>query len=261
MIVVVGLGNLGLAMARRLALRGHPVVGVEVVEGRRDAWRALTGAQAVADLAEVDWTGVDRVFVVVRMTDQAAAVLAALADVPAPAPLACHIVTTLEPRFAAGLSSFSAPERRIIEQPVSGGEIGALAGTLTVLVAGDLVDGDEEFLRSTLAKEIVRFERFGEPTKAKLLNNVAGAYNARVLAQMLIVAKEQGLDPRTFYRVLLTGSGGSWMASGFLELLDELLAKDVRLLREELGGLPTISLAHDDEFVASLGRARALLSG
>src|SRR5690606_8626788 len=117
------------------------------------------------------------------------------------------------------------------------------------------------FLRSTIAKEIVRFERFGEPTKAKLLNNVTGAYNARVLAQMLMMAKDQGLDPRAFYRVLLTASGGSWMASGFLELLDETLAKDVRLLREELGGLPTISLAQEDEFVASLGRARALLGG
>lgn len=261
MIVVVGLGNIGLAIARRLVVRGHPVVGVEVAEGRREAWHALTGARAVAELAEVDWSDVDRVFVVVRMTDQAAAVLAALADVPAPTPLACHLVTTLETGFAANLSSYSRPDRRIIEQPVSGGELGALAGTLTVLVAGDLVDADETFLRTTLAKEVVQFERFGEPTKAKLLNNITGAYNARVLAQMLMMAKEQGLDPRTFYRVLLTSSGGSWMASGFLELLDETLAKDVRMLREELGGLPTISLAHDDEFVATLGRARGLLSG
>src|SRR5690606_37439254 len=107
--VVVGLGNIGLAIARRLVMRGRPVVGVDIAEGRRDAWHALTGARAVADLAEVDWSSVDRVFIVVRMTDQAAAVLAALADVPAQAPLACHLVTTLEPGFAAGLSSYSTP--------------------------------------------------------------------------------------------------------------------------------------------------------
>jgi 3-hydroxyisobutyrate dehydrogenase len=219
----------------------------------------LTGRQAVADLAEVEWDEVDRVFVIVRMTDQAAEVLEKLPITGRE--IACHVVTTLEPPFANRLAEFSRAGRRIIEQPVSGGELGAMAGSLTILTGGEVTDADEDFLRATLAKDVVRFDQFGEPTKAKLLNNITGAYNAQVLASMLGLARDEGLDVRKFYRVLLTSSGGSWMAGGFLELLDEMLAKDVRLLRENLGGLPNISLDAEADFVGDLGRARALLNG
>jgi 3-hydroxyisobutyrate dehydrogenase-like beta-hydroxyacid dehydrogenase len=129
------------------------------------------------------------------------------------------------------------------------------------MTAGPLTDGDEAFLRASLAAHVVRFDSYGEPTKAKLLNNVTGAYNARALALMLTLADEQGVDVRRFYEVLLTSSGGSWMASGFMPLLDDMLAKDVHLLRDELGGLPHVDLDSDADLVASLGQARALLAG
>lgn len=260
MIVVVGLGNIGLAIARRLALRGQSVIGVELVGNRREVWHALTGREAVADLSDVDWPRVDRVFIVVRMTDQAGDVLGKL-EPPAGREIVAHVVTTLEFGFAAQLGRFSRPGLRVIEQPVSGGELGALGGNLTILTAGDCTEADEDFLRSTIAKEIVRFDMFGEPTRAKLLNNITGAYNARALATMLMMAADQGLDPRKFYRVLLTASGGSWMANGFLELLDETLAKDVHMLRDELGGLPAIALDSDADLVRGLAEARALLTG
>lgn len=260
MLVVVGLGNIGIAIAARLAAVGNDVIGVDVAESRRALWIEQTGRPAVADLSEVDWTSVDRVFVVVRMTDQAAEVLTWLAEPAAAGGLTCHLITTLETDFAAGLAGYLRPGLRIIEQPVSGGASGAREGALTILTAGSISDQDEEFLRTTLAARIVRFDTYGEPTKAKLLNNVTGAYNARALAQMLALAQSQGVDVGKFYEVLLTASGGSWMASGFMDLLDETLAKDVHLLRDELGGLPAITLDDDDDLVTSLGRARALLA-
>jgi 3-hydroxyisobutyrate dehydrogenase-like beta-hydroxyacid dehydrogenase len=259
-LVVVGLGNIGIAIANRLAAVGHDVVGVDLAADRRALWTRQSGQPAVAELGDVDWSGVDRVFVVVRMTDQAERVLTWLAGPAAERGLACHLVTTLETGFAAGLAGYLRPGLRIVEQPVSGGAAGALAGALTVLTAGTDADSDADFLRATLAARIVSFDAYGEPTKAKLLNNVTGAYNARALAQMLTIAKAQGVDVGKFYEVLLTASGGSWMATGFLDLLDETLAKDVHLLRDELGGLPAVTLDDDADLVASLGRARALLA-
>jgi 3-hydroxyisobutyrate dehydrogenase-like beta-hydroxyacid dehydrogenase len=260
-IVVVGLGNIGMAIARRLVDTGGDVVGVEVAPERRALWRQQTGREAVADLGAVDWARVDRVFVIVRMTDQAGEVLTRLAALDGDRDRAVHLVTTLETAFAAGLDAYARPGLRVIEQPVSGGERGALAGTLTLMTAGPLTDDDEAFLRASIASHVVRFDSYGEPTRAKLLNNVTGAYNARALALMLTLAHEQGVDVRRFYDVLLTSSGGSWMAAGFLPLLDDLLAKDVHLLRDELGGLPHVDLDSDADLVASLGRARALLTG
>ena len=123
MIVVVGLGNIGLAIARRLVVRGHSVTGVEVAEPRRAVWQALTGQTAVADLDEVDWAEVDRVFVIVRMTDQAGEVLTKLPTTDQE--IVCHLVTTLEPLFASRLVEFSRAGLRIIEPDAMQVERGA----------------------------------------------------------------------------------------------------------------------------------------
>jgi 3-hydroxyisobutyrate dehydrogenase-like beta-hydroxyacid dehydrogenase len=259
-VVVIGLGNLGFAIARRLLIRGQDVVAVDLAPDRREAWRAVTGLEARPDLDAVPWDAVDRALVVVRLTHQAEAVLEQLRDRTPGRDLGCLVVTTLEPSFARTLGRFDGAGRRIVETPVSGGELGALGGKLTVMAAGSLTDDDRTFLRTTIAQQLVVFPELGQPTLAKLLNNVAAAYNARVLAEVLLLAEGAGLDPRRFFEVLLTSSGGSWMASGFLELVDDLLDKDVALLRESLGGLPAVTLGPDDDLVGRLCEARRLLT-
>ncbi|WP_285692799.1 NAD(P)-binding domain-containing protein [Actinomadura sp. NBRC 104412] len=240
MIVMVGLGNLGLALGGRLVECGHDVCGVDLAEARRSAWAELTGRTAAPSLDEVDWAQAERVFVVVRLTEQAAAVLDRLAAEPGER--TCFVVTTLDPSFAGALGDRARPGLRVVELPVSGGAAGASGGTLTAMAAGPLSDADARLLTTTLAAHLVTFDAYGEPTLAKLFNNVTGAYNALVLAEMLLLAERAGVDPRRLHQVLLTSSGGSWMAAGFADLLDDLLDKDVRLLRAHLGGLPDLSL-------------------
>lgn len=259
MIAVIGLGNIGLAIGRRLVIRGRDVVGVDLSDERRQAWRAMTGLDAVAALSDVGWDGVEEVLVVVRLTHQAEGVLEELGALPGDAPLTCFLITTLEPEFARGLDRFNRGRVRLVELPVSGGEISAMAGRLTAMAAGPLSTAGEALLRDTLVTNLIRFDRYGEPTLAKLLNNVTGAYNARALADMVVLAHEHGLDPRRFFEVILTSSGGSWMATGYMELLDGTLNKDVRLLRDALGGLPEVSLAEEADLEARLAQARALL--
>ena len=150
----------------------------------------------------------------------------------------------------------------MIELPVSGGEIGAIAGKLTVMASGPLDAEDERFLLGTIASNLVRFDAYGEPTLAKLFNNVLGAYNATAFSKILLLGKQAGLNPASLYRVILSSSGGSWIAGGFLELLDDLLAKDVELLRRNLGDLPPVELggAGPDAFPTVLAEARRALS-
>jgi 3-hydroxyisobutyrate dehydrogenase-like beta-hydroxyacid dehydrogenase len=256
MIVVVGLGNLGLAMGGRLSARGQDVLGVDLAEPRRAEWAALTGCTAASSLDEVNWEEADQVFVVVRLTEQAAAVLKTLGA--APGDRTCFVVTTLDPEFARDLRDYARPGLRVVELPVSGGAAGASDGTLTVMAAGPLADAETRLLTGTLAAHLVTFDAYGEPTLAKLFNNVTGAYNALVLAEMLLLAERAGMDPRRLHQVLLTSSGGSWMAGGFIDLLDDLLDKDVRLLRTHLDGLPDLSL--DADLPGRLVAARRLLT-
>ncbi|MCD9623945.1 NAD(P)-binding domain-containing protein [Rhabdothermincola salaria] len=265
-VAVIGLGNIGLAIGRRLTMRGQEVVGVELSELRRTVWTAMTGLEAVERLDDVDWRDVTRVLVVVRLTEQAEEVLEALGRVAEgrvaeSRPLTAFVVTTLEAEAATRLDRFATDQLRLVELPVSGGEFGALAGNLTVMGAGPLDDEDEAFLLSTIASKVVRFDGYGQPTMAKLVNNVLAAYNTAALAEMLRLADEVGLDAAKVYEVVLSGSGGSWMAGSLFEIVVDLLEKDVGLLQDRLGGLPRISVEGDGELTRALDGARRLFAG
>lgn len=255
MIAIVGLGNMGLALGRRIVEHGHRAVGVDVAGERRTRWTELTGMPSTDRVDELPGD-VRRVLVVVRLTEQAAGVLRAL---PARSDLTCYVATTLDVEAARRLQAYAPPGPRIIELPVSGGESGATDGTLTVLAAGDVTDDDHAFLTDTIAARVVTFDRPGDPTLAKLFNNVTGAYNALALGRMLELAHAAGLDPRRLLDVLLTSSGGSWIAGAFAGLRDDLLVKDVELLRGTLAELPTVH--PDQDLAADLDRARTLLTG
>jgi 3-hydroxyisobutyrate dehydrogenase-like beta-hydroxyacid dehydrogenase len=261
MIVVVGLGNIGIAIAARIAECGHDVLGVDLAADRRSEWQRITGREAVPSLADVPWPDVSRVYVVVRLTNQAEGVLQQLLTLPLPQGIPVFLNTTLELDYARGLGRYGEAPWRLIELPVSGGDSGARAGTLTVMAAGDLGDPEREYLLSTSAAAIVEFASYGEPTLAKLLNNVAAAYTALAFAEMMLLADRTGMEPARLAEVLRTSSGQSWMGDHFVTLIDDLLAKDVALLRQELGALPAVGLDADDHLLTRLAQARATLTG
>jgi 3-hydroxyisobutyrate dehydrogenase-like beta-hydroxyacid dehydrogenase len=261
MIVVVGIGNIGIAIAARIADCGHDIVGVDLAADRRSEWQRVTGRKAAADLDDVPWPDVTHVYVVVRLTNQAESVLQRLLSLPLPLGIPVFLNTTLEPDYARGLGRYGEAPWRLIELPVSGGDSGARAGTLTVMAAGDLREPEREYLLATSAAAIVEFGSYGEPTLAKLLNNVAAAYTALSFAEMMLLADRTGMQPARLAEVLRTSSGQSWMGDHFAGLVDDLLAKDVALLRHELGALPEVALDDDDHLLSRLAQARATLNG
>jgi len=259
--VVVGLGNIGGAIAERLVRCDADVVGVEQDEHRARDWSRQTGARAVQSLTELPWDIPRRVVVVVRMTEQAQAVIADIAA-RATAEVAIHVMTTLEPAAAREIASAASEGIRVLEQPVSGGAAGAAAGTLTVLSAGPMTAADEEFLLGTIAARVFRFDGYGRPTLAKLINNVAAAYNTRSAVAMLLEAERIGLDPTTVKAVLDCSSGGSAMGSMVGELGDDqatLLTKDVGLLAAEIGPLRALDITDGHGLLADLAAVRGLL--
>jgi 3-hydroxyisobutyrate dehydrogenase-like beta-hydroxyacid dehydrogenase len=120
-------------------------------------------------------------------------------------------------------------------------------------------DADIRFLEASIAQRVFRFERFGDATLVKLLNNTLGAYNAAAFAACVRLAEEAGISPSECAAVVCASSGSSWMAEHFAVLIDDLLAKDAALLAEELGELPRLDLSAADEFLAALDHARSLM--
>jgi 3-hydroxyisobutyrate dehydrogenase-like beta-hydroxyacid dehydrogenase len=258
MIAVIGLGNIGIAMAERLVARGRDVCGIDLSEERRTAWAEATGLTAVGSLDDVPWAEVTHVLVIVRLTHQVEAVLGDL-DTRIGDGTAVVVATTLDIEWAGKeLDAWSGRRWRLVEMPVSGGEYGARAGTLTLLAAGEADDRDAEFF-GDLGTTTVRFPEFGQPTVAKVLNNVSAAYTALAYAEIILLADRMGMGAGQLAEILSTSSGGSWMGDHFLVLTDDLLAKDVDLLRSQVGDLPGVLLNGEIDLVARLREARALL--
>jgi 3-hydroxyisobutyrate dehydrogenase len=257
---VVGLGDLGIAIARRLHAVGVEVTGIDGAPDRRTLWEEESGAAALASTADLEPARAPRAFVCVRTTEQAAAVIADL-NGRLGADAVIYVVSTLAGDFARDLADQVAPGGpRLVELPVSGGRGGAERGELVVIAGGPaVVDADADFLGRTLASRVLRMPRYGEATLAKLLNNALAAYNALAFASAIELAADAGLDLGPTAELLRRGSGGSWMADAFGGLVDDLLAKDAGLLAAELGELPKIDLGDPEAIPPALARARELL--
>jgi 3-hydroxyisobutyrate dehydrogenase-like beta-hydroxyacid dehydrogenase len=279
---VVGLGDLGISVARRLHEVGVAVTGIDGAEERRAMWEAESGRQAFASTADLETDGspvaaaaADRraaasegepraasphAFVCVRTTEQAAAVIEDL-NGRLGSDSVLYVVTTLAVDFARGLGERAGVDGpRLVELPVSGGRGGAERGELVVMAGGPAVlPADAAFLERTLASLVLPMPRYGDATLAKLLNNALAAYNALALGSAVELAAEAGLDIAATAELLRRGSGGSWMADAFAGLVNDLLAKDAALLAAELGPLPTIDLGDPAALPPALARARDLL--
>jgi 3-hydroxyisobutyrate dehydrogenase-like beta-hydroxyacid dehydrogenase len=261
--VVIGLGNLGSAFALRLSQTAGETVGVDPSAATRAAFESRGGA-AMESLENVPWPEVDTVFVVVRLVDQALEVLRGIAA-GAVRPVRVFVVTTLDPRTASGLRDLETPLLRIIESPISGGDQGALAGSLSVIVGGDVRDDDIPFLRATVAGSVTRFDALGQATLAKLMNNAVMAANALVLADAIVAAGGAGIEPSLFLDLVCRSSGGSRAADKFMRLDATLLAKDAALLMGTDVKLSDVEVLDDlvrrsRELETSLGDARGLLA-
>jgi 3-hydroxyisobutyrate dehydrogenase-like beta-hydroxyacid dehydrogenase len=258
-IVVVGLGNMGLALARRLRMRGRDVLGVDPDPSRVTVWKVLSGQAGVPTIDDVDWPKVERVLLVVRTAQQLFETLAGVrkqAEAAGLRAIPLHVITTITPPEAKSLSDYSSPALRLIENSITGGEAPALLGIQTALLAGDFTPADVAFLRDGLMEEIVTFEQFGEPALAKLLNNLTCAYNLAAFGAVVKLGADNGLDVGKLSRVIVHGSGESYSARTVFSMIGDLLAKDVNLAKSFIGDAP---LVDPDGIEAQLADLRARL--
>lgn len=99
----------------------------------------------------------------------------------------------------------------VIDAPVSGGTVGALAGTLTFMVGGT----EEGFTRATpwlrcMGKSLVHCGGHGTGQIAKLCNNMLLGATMLATSEALNLGAQLGLDPRLLTSILNTSTGRSW---------------------------------------------------
>jgi 3-hydroxyisobutyrate dehydrogenase len=211
---VIGVGNMGLAMAARLREQGRPVF-VRDVRAEREALAERAGARACATPALLaQQCGV--VIVAVVDAAQTEAVLFGRDGVVAAAtPPSCIVLCpTIAPESVESFATrLDAAGIDWIEAPMSGGPARARAGTMSLLVAcRDDVFERHAALLATLAQPVFRLgERAGDGARTKLVNNLLAAVNLVGAAEALALAERVGLDPARTLAVIERSSGQSWI--------------------------------------------------
>ena len=146
---------------------------------------------------------------------------------------------------------------RFLDAPISGGDIGARQGTLTIMGGGDRADFEECFpLFEIIGKNITLCGPVGSGQAVKLCNQVLCGVHMVALCEALEMAKMQGIDPNLIVEVCGTGAASSWALSNLgPKIINSDLTpgfaikhilKDLRLIRETIQegkSLPGVELS------------------
>jgi 3-hydroxyisobutyrate dehydrogenase len=185
-------------------------------------------------------------------------------------------MTTSTPSLAMRIAREAiARDLRVLDAPVSGGDVGARNAKLTIMVGGDedVFAAVEPMLR-VMGPSVVLQGGAGAGQHTKMANQIAIADNIIGVCESLVYAEAAGLDPRRVLKSIEFGSAGSWQLTNYApRMLDGDFApgfyvkhfvKDMKIAKAEaeLRGitLPGLSLALDmfEELAARGGAERGI---
>ena len=211
---VIGVGNMGLAMAGRLRDQERPVF-VRDVRSDREAMAERDGARVCASPAMVARHCEVVIVAVVDAAQTESVLFGNDGVVAAAAPGACVVLCpTIAPESVESFATrLDAVGIDWIEAPMSGGPARARAGTMSLMVAcRDAVYARHAALLGELAEPVFRLgERAGDGARTKLVNNLLAAVNLAGAAEALALAERVGLDPARTLAVVERSSGQSWI--------------------------------------------------
>ena len=261
-IAFLGLGLMGGSMAANLARQGYKVMawnrtsdrpGVKIAQ-QAGAKVASSIAEAVAN-AEIILTCVGDVPDIkeVLLADQG------VINYARPHSLIVDM-STIGSKAAQEIQiELNKRQLRFMDAPVSGGDIGAINGTLTIMVGGTAEDFAEcKPLFEVMGKNIHLCGEVGSGQGVKMCNQVLCALYMVGLSEAMQLAKHQGIDPNLIVEVCGTGAAGSWALSNLGPKIIESdyqpgfaiahILKDLRLVQEinqAAGGhIPGVELAN-----------------
>jgi 3-hydroxyisobutyrate dehydrogenase and related beta-hydroxyacid dehydrogenases len=256
----LGLGVMGGYMSANLARSGYSVNVWNRTSDRPGVKIALeAGANLVHSIQEAV-TDVDIIFTCVGdIPDVEAVILGENGIIHFAKPGAVIIdFSTIGSEAARNISQQLEPAQiQFLDAPVSGGDIGAKNGTLTIMVGGD----ENTFktckpILETMGKNIRYCGKVGSGQAVKLCNQILCSLNLVGICEAMLLAEKQGIDPNLVVEICSTGAAGSWalsnlglkVAHGDFEpgFMIKHILKDLRIVQETLNcdpSLPGIELA------------------
>jgi 2-hydroxy-3-oxopropionate reductase len=206
----IGLGIMGAPMAGHLIAAGHTVF-LHTIEG---VPQALTdaGGKTVGSAAEVAQNA-DIIFTMVPDTPHVEAVLFGKGGVAEGFSAGKIVVdmSSISPietkKFAQKIEELGG---KYVDAPVSGGEVGAKAASLTIMCGGDQAVFDEVLpLLQKMGKNITLVGGNGDGQTTKVANQIIVALNIQAVAEALVFASKAGADAAKVREALMGGFANS----------------------------------------------------
>ncbi|MDZ7268156.1 MAG: NAD(P)-dependent oxidoreductase [candidate division KSB1 bacterium] len=256
----IGLGIMGRPMAEHLLKAGYCLMVCNRTAGKTKPLVEL-GAEAAGSPAELA-AACEVIITMVSDTPDVEEVLFGKGGVSEGLAVGKIVIdmSTISPaateNFAARLRAASC---EMLDAPVSGGEPGARAATLTIMVGGRREVFEKcQPIFATLGRNIVYCGSSGNGQRTKLVNQVICALNILAMTEGLRLAKLTGLDLQTTLQAVSGGAAGSWMLSNLAPRILKndfapgftirLQSKDLRLAMELMQSLgkefPGTALTH-----------------
>ncbi len=225
-VAFVGLGNMGMGMAKCMLLADLPVIGYDLNPSAVSEFTVAGGvtAHSVADAS----TDADGIVIVVLNAEQAEDVLFGHGRAAESLPEGALVMlcSTVQPEYAVSVGA------RLVEQgllfldaPISGGAEGAASCSLSVLASGSR----EAFAKAAPILEVIAenvYEMGSEPGQGsamKLVNQILAGINLAASTEAFAFGAKLGIDPEKIYEVISNSAGQSWM---FENRVPHILADD-----------------------------------
>jgi 2-hydroxy-3-oxopropionate reductase len=215
-VAVIGLGVMGAPMARNLLAAGYDVVGQN-----RNPKKALAllarGGRVAATVAEAV-SGADVVITVLPDSPDVEDVVEGDDGVlgrAAPGTIWID-ASTIRPDVAARLAAAARGRGlRPLDAPVSGGEAGAVEGSLSIMVGGAAADvAAARPVLEALGSTIVHVGPSGAGQTVKAANQLIVAGTIQLVAEALVFLEAHGVDTEAAVRVLGGGLAGNRILDG-----------------------------------------------
>lgn len=207
----IGLGIMGKPMAKNLIDAGYTLRVFDINEAPVDE---LASAGAIKCTSASEATNSSQI-VIVMVPDSADSEAAILTDkgVLAGAKPETIIIdmSSINPLVSQRIATACAEKQvEFLDAPVSGGEPGAIEGTLAIMVGGkqEIFNKCIDIL-TVLGKSVVRVGEAGAGNTTKLANQICVAVNIAGLSEALVLASKAGLDPNLVFDAIKGGLAGS----------------------------------------------------
>jgi 3-hydroxyisobutyrate dehydrogenase len=213
----IGLGNMGLPMARNLVKAGHRLRVFDVSPASVEK-AVAAGAEAAGGLAEA----VQGAAVVITMLPAGQQVREVylepgrVIELVAPGTLLIDCSTIDVETARAVQARAAAAGVDMLDAPVSGGAAGAEAGTLTFMVGGGAgAFAAAESLLAAMGKAVIHAGGPGNGQAAKICNNLILGISMIAVCEAFALAERLGLPVQTLFDISSKSSGQCWSLTSY----------------------------------------------